>query len=140
MKKIKLLALSVLSAVVFNACNTEEVTECDVEGLACTEIFVTQVVSVKSTAGDVVPLDSIVVKVSASEEVLFSENPTVNSEGTFKVISDSEKNSITKEGTDVTFYGYIEGTELVAEDVRVGHDCCHVVFISGKQDIEITYP
>lgn len=103
MKKIKLFALSVLSAVVFNACNTEEVTECDVEGLACTEIFVTQVVSVKSTAGDVVPLDSIVVKVSASEEVLFSENPTVNAEGTFKVISDSEKNSITKEGTDVTY-------------------------------------
>lgn len=138
MNKIKLIAGLFLLGVIFNACKEEDPSECDLEGLICTENFVTKLVSVKTGAGDVVALDSIVVKVSASGEVLFSENPTVNTDGTYKLISDSEFDKIVKEGTDVIFYGYIDGTQVVAENLKVGHDCCHVVYISGKQDIVVT--
>lgn len=54
------------------------------------------------------------------------------------MISDAEKEKIVKEGTDVTFYGYISGIEKVKEDFKVGHDCCHVVYISGTSDIVIS--
>lgn len=139
MKKISFLAAFFVSAAVFTGCK-EEVTECDVEGLACTQVFTTKEITVKYTDGTVIPLDSIVVKKSGDNNVLFSENPTVNSDGTFKLISDTEKDNITKEGTDVTFYGYILGNEIVNEDFKVGHDCCHVVYISGTSDIVVSIP
>lgn len=139
MKKINFLAAVFISAAAFTGCK-DEVTECDVEGLACTEVFTTKKITVKYTGGTVVPLDSIVVKKSGDNTVLFSESPTVNSDGTFKLISDTEKGEITKEGTDVTFYGYILGDETVNEDFKVGHDCCHVVYISGTSDIVVSIP
>ncbi len=137
MKKISFLVALCISTVFFSRCK-EEVTECDIEGLACTQIFTTKQVSVKNTEGLVVDLDSVVVKKSGDNSVLFSEVITDNSEGIYKLISDSEKENIVKEGTDVTFYGYISGIEKVKEDFKVGHDCCHVVYISGTSDIVIS--
>ena len=139
MKRFKFLVAVLATASLFTACK-EEVTECDVEGLACTQEIAVKYVSVKTAAGDVVPLDSIVVKKSGDGTVLFSEIPTVNAEGTFKLISDNEKDDIVKEGTDVTFYGYISGVEVANEDLKVGHDCCHVVYIAGTSDIVVSIP
>lgn len=134
MMKLKFIGAVLISTSLFTSCK-DEVTECDVEGLVCTEVFTTKQVTVKDAGNAVVELDSIVVKKSGDGSVLFSENPVVNTQGTYKLISDSEKDNIVKEGTDVTFYGYSNGTEVVTEDFKVGHDCCHVVYISGTQDI-----
>jgi hypothetical protein len=63
---------------------------------------------------------------------LFTENPT-STNGVYKLISDTEINDIVKEGTDVTFYGYSNDSQIISENYKVGHDCCHVVFLSGVQ-------
>ena len=123
-----------------NSCKTEYTTECDIEGVICTDLFTTHYVSVKDPEGTPISLDSIAVQVTASSETLFSENPVLNDDGLFKLISDSEFDKITKEGTDVVFIGYIEGEIILQENFRVGHDCCHVVYILGAQDIIATLP
>lgn len=140
MKNLLAASLILLFTAFLNSCKVKDASECDIEGVICTEVFTTKYVSVKDPSGTPIALDSIVVKVSASEEVLFSENPVLNDDGLFKLISDTEFDKITKEGTDVTFFGYIEGVSIVTENLRVGHDCCHVVYISGVQDIVVTLP
>jgi|TARA_B110000459_G_C16302492_1_gene355553 hypothetical protein len=131
MKKLKIIASFLITGAFFTACK-EEITECDIDGAICTELFKVVSVEVKDESDQPILLDSISVVKSGTSEVLFTENPT-STNGVYKLISDTEINDIVKEGTDVTFYGYSNDSQIISENYKVGHDCCHVVFLSGVQ-------
>jgi len=100
--------------------------------LACTEVLKVVSVEVKDKSDEPILLDSVSVVKSGTSEVLFTENPT-STNGVYKLVSDTEINGIVKEGTDVTFYGYSNNSQIISENYKVGHDCCHVAFLSGVQ-------
>jgi len=109
------------------------VSECDIDGAVCTEEFRTVFMTLKTSSGTPFVLDSVVV--TKGGDKIFSEKTDTISSGLFPIITDSEMNDIVKEGSQVTFKGYASGIEIVSEDYKVGHDCCHVVFIQGNQDL-----
>ena len=131
MKKLKIIASILITGALFTACK-EEITECDIDGAICTKELRVVSVEIKDRNNEPVFLDSISVTTSGSSNVLFTENPT-DTNGVYKLISDTEINDIVKEGTDVTFYGYSNALQIVSENYKVGHDCCHVVYINGTQ-------
>lgn len=135
MKKLKIIASILISGVLFTACK-EEITECDIDGAVCTAELRVVSVEIKNGSDKPILLDSISVIKSGSSDVLFTANPT-NTDGVYKLISDTEINDIIKEGTDVTFYGYLNDLQIVSENYKVGHDCCHVVYIGGTQVVII---
>ena len=137
MKIIKLLSASLLSVIIFTSCEqTDNVSECDIDGAVCTTEFRTVFMTLKTSSGTPFVLDSVVV--TKGGEKIFSEKTDTISSGLFPVITDSEMNDIVKEGSQVTFKGYSSGQEIVSEDYKVGHDCCHVVFIQGNQDLVLS--
>jgi len=131
MKKLKIIAAFLVTGTFFTAYK-EEISECDIDGLVCTEVLKVVSVEVKDESDEPILLDSISVVKSGTSEVLFTENPT-STNGVYKLVSDTEINDIVKEGTDVTFYGYSNNSQIISENYKVGHDCCHVVFLSGVQ-------
>ncbi len=138
MKKLNYLpSLLIGTAIAFTGCKDENVTECDVESLVCTEIFTTVNISVTDSKSNPFQLDSIAVTKIGSSTPLFTENPEASVEGLYKLISDAEMESITKEGSEVNFEGFKAGVKVVDEDYKVGHNCCHVVFIQGQQDVTL---
>lgn len=51
--------------------------------------------------------------------------------GTYIAITDSEFNEINKTGTTLLLKGKREDDSLFEIEYEVGHDCCHVIPISG---------
>lgn len=134
MKTCKLFSAVLLTALIFTACEqTDNVSECDIDGALCTTQFVTVSMSLKTSTGTPFPLDSVVV--TKNGEGIYSKQTDTISNGVFPVITDSEMGKIVKEGSLVNFKGYSKGIEIVNEEYKVGHDCCHVKFIQGTQDV-----
>lgn len=134
MKTCKLYSAVLLTALIFTACEqTDNVSECDIDGALCTTQFVTVTMSLKTSTGTTFPLDSVVV--TKNGESIYSKQTDTISNGVFPVITDSEMGKIVKEGSLVNFKGYSKGIEIVNEEYKVGHDCCHVKFIRGTQDV-----
>lgn len=125
----------------FNACK-DEVTECDVEGVICTDVFTTKTISITNGNDEPYILDSYKVNKLDGEELFnivvdTTQNTSTEKNGLYQLISDTQFNDITKEGTDVLFTGFVNDSIVVSENFRVGHDCCHVVYISGMSDIVV---
>jgi len=138
MKKLNYLtSLLIGTAIVFIGCKDEKVTECDVESLACTTEHAVVEISVTDHESNPFQLDSIAVTKIDATTPLFTENPENTTDGLYKLISDTEMEKITKEGSEVNFEGFKAGVKVVDEDYKVGHNCCHVVFIQGQQDVTI---
>lgn len=138
MKKLNYLpSLLIGTAIALTGCKDEKVTECDVESLACTTEYVVVKIAVSDTDSNPFQLDSIAVTKIGNSTPLFTETPEASTDGTYKLISDTEMESITKEGSEVNFEGFKAGVKVVDEDYKVGHNCCHVVFIQGQQDVTL---
>jgi hypothetical protein len=136
MKTFKLFSTVLLTALIFTACEqTDNVSECDIDGAVCTTEFITVTMSLKTSSGTPITLDSIVVTKNENGDGIYSKQTGEISNGIFPVITDSEMGKIVKEGSLVNFKGYSSGIEIVNEEYKVGHDCCHVKFIQGTQNV-----
>lgn len=54
--------------------------------------------------------------------------------GTYLVITDMAFNEIKKSGTVIRFFGIKNNQIVLQTDFSVGHDCCHVIPLSGPFD------
>jgi hypothetical protein len=136
MKTCKLFSTVLLIALIFTACEqTDNVSECDIDGAVCTTEFITVTMSLKTSSGTPITLDSVVVTKNENGDGIYSKQTGEISNGIFPVITDSEMGKIVKEGSLVNFKGYSSGIEVVNEEYKVGHDCCHVKFIQGTQNV-----
>lgn len=136
------LSLSVIASIaMFNGCK-EDVSECDVEGLICTDVFTIKTVSIQNSSNEPVILDSYKVNKLDGEELFnivvdTTQSSSSEKNGLYQLISDTQFNDIVKEGTDVLFTGFVNDSIVVSENYRVGHDCCEVVYISGPTDLTV---
>jgi hypothetical protein len=136
MKTCKLFSTFLLIALIFTACEqTDNVSECDIDGAICSTEFITVTMSLHTSTNTPIPLDSVVVTKNENGEAIYSKQTDTISNGIFPIITDSEIGKIVKEGSLVNFKGYSKGVEIVNEEYKVGHDCCHVKFIQGTQNV-----
>jgi len=55
-------------------------------------------------------------------------------EGTYLIISDVRRQELRQSGTTLRFFGIKNGQIILQTDFEVGHDCCHIVPLSGPFD------
>lgn len=131
MKKIAFLCLIGLLWTTW-ACDEElNALKCDPD-LACTEVFVTLTYTLRDNQDNAIILDNYYSQNLDNGNVYNFNNPlTANSEGVYAIISDGQKDEVVAGGTTIRFIGEKDGQIVAQQDFVVGHDCCHVVLISG---------
>lgn len=116
------------------SCCKEETSECR-DDLVCTEIFVSIGVKVKNTNNQDVTLLKTTTEIQGTNIILTKTdlNPFY---GSYTILDDLSKSDLKKSGSIVTFKGYDSKNKLVFSEIyTIGHDCCHVVKLNGKEII-----
>ncbi len=125
-----------LSIMLLFSCTKKETIECP-EDLACTEVFVSVNVQVKNTKNENINLFKTITEIEGVDTILVKTNFTSLFDN-YVIIDDLSKKDLKKAGSKVTFKGFDEGNQLIVnEEYLIGHDCCHVVKVSGKDIIII---
>ncbi|AHM59189.1 hypothetical protein D770_04610 [Flammeovirgaceae bacterium 311] len=111
------------------------------ENIPCLEFFNTIQVQLRNPEGEAVSLDSFQSKNLISGVVYTMEQwpeTATNTAGLYPLLSDSELKTISSNGTPVEFTGFKDGAEVVKRIFIIGHDCCHIMLISGEPEIILT--
>lgn len=62
------------------------------------------------------------------------QNTTAGPSDSYIVITDGQLSEINREGTNLRFIALLNDQIVIQQDFVVGHDCCHVIPISGPFD------
>jgi hypothetical protein len=117
--------------IIPGACSKEQ-KECTGTEI-CTEVYVTIGFEVKDKSGTSVILDSIRTIIASTGELLPAEyDQTQGFDGYYAFVGDRSLKKISRKGTSLKVEGYQKGTLIVDEQYLIGHDCCHLIKISGK--------
>ena len=90
------------------------------------------------TDGEKIYLDSS--KTFLKGKVIYSQNYLQSGFSAIPyhvVITDSEMNIISSEGSNLQFNGWIDGALVVEADYIVSKDCCHIEKVQGPETITI---
>lgn len=90
-------------------------------------------VDVKDASGDAVTLDSVVTTDEKGEMIHHSTEPLA--EKYYVVVTDSERDLLSPDGTELTFSGWLNGQLKFSELFLVGKDCCHIYKLEGPEVI-----
>ena len=131
MKSLKLILL--IGILALGSCDDESMlneVDCPAE-LFCTEELRTLTFHARIN-GESAILDSHYVK-NMDNGNIYQADPLNDylDEGHYIVVSDTKKDELRKSGTTLTFFGIQNGEIVIQQDFVVGHDCCHVVPVSG---------
>ena len=110
--------------------------------VACTEQFVTIVVTIIDQDDNPAALDGFEVLVIESgiditRQLSDAEFQSAQQNGMYPLFGDELQNMFENQELDLTFKGVIAGQEIVNRNFSVGADCCHVFLISGDTNIVI---
>lgn len=140
----KLLLFGFLSFFLANCNDRDDVNPVaiDCTDVACTEIFVTLIVSIKDASGVAIPLDTIEVVDKES-----SENTTITlsdygwemarQSGQYPLYNDSFVSGNQNIKRTLIFKGFINNEIVTEAEYVVDTDCCHVSIALGDNDITI---
>lgn len=114
----------------------------DCNEVVCTLQFVTLNVSVRDASSVVIPLDAFEVVITATgeditREVSGQEFENFRQNGTYPLFGDEFAERYKNKTEVINFKGFIEGTEVVNSNYKVGADCCHVLLIDGNLNITV---
>ncbi|NVK85709.1 MAG: hypothetical protein HWE21_15395 [Cytophagia bacterium] len=130
----KYIPFLLLASITVFSCNEEDASmvpdDCP-EELFCTEEL--RHLTYKATVnGEPTVLDDYYIK-NLDNGLIYQKNPQNDflDEGVYVVISDALMDEVKKSGTILRFFGIKNNTIVLQQDFIVGHDCCHVVPISG---------
>jgi len=112
----------------------------DCTELACTENFVTLIVSIKDASGASVALDRFVVLDEDSSEnitLALSNNglEVARQNGEYPLYDDSFVSENQNTERTLVFSGFINDEKVVEAVFIIATDCCHVSIDSGNTDI-----
>lgn len=112
------------------------------EGIMCTEEFRTITITIKDSDGKPYALDNYQsTLVSSGEKIpLQKENfqdSLFRAVGQYPVLTDSEKKLVKKQGSAIEFIGFKGGKEVIKKNFVIGHDCCHIILVSGENSVVI---
>lgn len=108
----------------------------------CTAIYISLNVNVVDSTNEPVALDSYTVTDTQNNRNLppdlsadTFENMQAN--GRYVFFSDFWLEDYRNESTVLRFTGFLNGTEVVATELEVNADCCHVSLVSGEVDLVV---
>lgn len=132
--------LILLSCFLFVNCDCNCNSEC--EGIACTEEFVTIVVTITDQDQNPVILDDYkVFNLDSNKDISSDLNDYYQFypyDGVYPIFDDRYQQEYQNQEIELQFIGYIDGQEVINEHYLVGADCCHVYSTSGNYEITIT--
>lgn len=115
-------------------------TECP-QDIICTMDFRTVGVKVVDTNGNPVKLDRYQTVVKGTNQHLIHPDKqmpeSIAGKGNYILADDNSMSIVGKNGKEIEFIGYVNGTEVIHEKYVIGHDCCHIKLISGNQEVVI---
>ncbi len=125
-----------LSIMLLFSCTKKETIECP-DDLACTEVFVSIIVKIKDVKGETIQLTKTTTEIEGNDTILTKTDFTSFFDN-YVIVDDLIIKDLQKDGSKVTFKGYDESSQLIVnEQYIIGHDCCHVVKLSGKDIVII---
>lgn len=137
MKKLVYLILS-LCFLAISCGETDDAADNTLDGcptnLTCTEIFISLLFTPTNSSNQPITLDSFYTQNLDNGNTYSIINNTVGQSNSYVVVSDSQRSEINKEGTNIRFIGLLGDQIVVQQDFVIGHDCCHVIPISGPFD------
>lgn len=113
-------------------------------GIICTEEYRILMVTVTDSAGKPVLLTKYYLsEVATGKRIDFSkEDPYMDSTyrklGQYILMTDGKMSMTSRSGTEFEFLGWKDDTRLVSEKYSIGNDACHVILLSGKQNIIVS--
>ncbi len=136
MKKLFYLLFTV-NLVCMGCANTDNgidnLSDCPID-IGCTEVFVSLTFSPTDSNNQPIFLDSFYAQNLDNGNTYSIPNENSLNTPSYTVITDNELDQINKDGTNIRFIG-LQGNEIaVQQDFVVGHNCCHVIPLSGPFD------
>lgn len=117
-----------------SCCKEEQVKDCP-QDLFCTEVFVSVTAKVQWVTNDIKRLNSKTILKRTGEII---QTDTLNEFQVISVVSDSDLSKLRKKGDKLILEIYDESNRLLqTENYLIGHDCCHVLKISGPDIIDL---
>ncbi len=110
--------------------------------IACTEIFVSIIVTIKDTSGAFVSLDRFKVTdlktgQDLTKKITEGEMETFRQNGMYPLYDDLFVEGNLNTSRNIIFKGFLNDIEVVNAEYVVGTDCCHISLVSGNPDIII---
>ncbi|MFZ1527197.1 MAG: hypothetical protein WAT19_00465 [Ferruginibacter sp.] len=137
-----LLALIFASLLMSSSCNKENAGDCQGD-LVCTQDFRSVHVQVMNSTAPY-QLDHYITKRHSDSMVIdihsalsAYEDSLFRAQGTYPVLNDGHMQLTSRQGTGFTFIGYVNNLEVIRENYVIGHDCCHIVKISGRAQVNL---
>lgn len=142
MKKLLLLSFLFISFV-----NCKDIDDVDPDTvqctlIACTEQFVTLIVTVKDASGVLIPLDTFeVTDKNTSDDITISLSESgwqmARQNGQYPLYDDSFVSGNLNTRRTLIFKGFIKDEKIAEAEYVVETDCCHVNIAIGDTDITI---
>ncbi len=111
----------------------DNTTECP-DNVVCTEILISLTFSPKGANDTPIFLDNYYSQNLDNGQTYSILNSNIASTASYVVVSDEQLEEINQEGTNIRFIG-LQGNQIVVQqDFLVGHDCCHIIPLSGPFD------
>ena len=108
------------------------------DDIMCTAMFASVGVTITGADRKPVLLDSFTSIRLKDKTNMFPEKANILQSpetGNYPVADDNNLSILPKAGDEIMFTGYKDGKEIVKEKYVIGHDCCHVLMVSGKKEI-----
>ena len=142
MKKLLFFSMIVLCLV---HCKEDDVIDpiaIDCTAVACTEEFITLIVTVKDSDGVLIPLDRFeVIDLKTAENVTpnisFDNFQIARRNGEYPLYNDSFVSGNQNTKRNIVFRGYINEEKIAEAEYVIDTDCCHVSIAIGDADIAI---
>lgn len=141
--KVKFYILTILTLFVLlqiSCSDKDEDVDLDCANIACTEIYITLVITIKDENQNPVSLDYFeVINVKNGSDLTISLSPSelahAKEFGQYPLIADGgiDKN----EELQLQFKGFVNNQEVISSNYTAGADCCHVSLIAGDLQLAL---
>lgn len=140
----KLLLFCFLSLFLVNCNDGDDIDSVSIDctKVACTEQFVTLIVTVKDSSGVLIPLDTFeVIDKESSENLTIALSDSgfqmARQSGQYPLYNDSFVSGNQNTKRTLVFSGFINDEKVVISEYVIDTDCCHVSIALGDTDITI---
>jgi hypothetical protein len=123
--------VTLLLFLAYVACDEQTKPDECPSNIICTEEFVSLYTQILEEDLPVELESYRVENVENGETYTFENVDDNNAQGLYIVITDAEFNEVKKEGTQLRLVGTTETDTEFIFDFVVGHDCCHIIPLSG---------
>lgn len=140
----KLLLYGFFGLFLANCNNSDDIDPAaiDCTEVACTEQFVTLIVTVKDDSGALIPLDTFeVIDKESSENLTIALSDSgfqmARQSGQYPLYNDSFVSGNQNTKRTLLFRGFINDEKIAEAEYMVDTDCCHISIATGDTNITI---